>query len=229
MKTTVRLTLLWMFASTFFCLAIYAQPSIEDLKAKQVEWKKDLKRLDRSYSDKYVLNQEQRTKLLNSSEKGRNDDLLQWRTLYERAAESRSVARTEWCRLKSLYVTSKDSLNKNSLKSSVNEWMNTYQSFNADCNKALDFIAKLDLDRILTKDERTFQVAKRLVSREKELAGSERKIIRTALSDIRKEYFSQLMDEIKSVPESEWNAQRDSVTLILDALWYYKRSSLFAD
>ena len=73
--------------------------------------------------------------------------------LYKEAADDRLSAKMEWHQLRNIYRETTDSLKKAELKSMVHAWLKTFQIFDGRCRCALDYIARLDVDRILTLKE----------------------------------------------------------------------------
>ncbi|WP_342990838.1 MULTISPECIES: hypothetical protein [Bacteroides] len=158
-----------------------------------------------------------------------NNDLKQWRALYEEVADGRLLAKMEWYRLRDMYREATDSLKKAELKPTVHAWLKTFQIFDGRCRRALDYIARLDIDRILTQNEQVLQIAKLQLEKEKAMKGNSPETIRRAVLEIKKDYISDLYRQLEAFTESEKDAQRDSITLVSKALEYYKKATIWED
>lgn len=222
MKVLVKKIVLWMLACTFGCIAINAQPSLKEQKVKVEKWDRKFEAMQRQYSAN-------RSSFLKKSTQVLNDDLKLWRALYEEAADERLSAKMEWHRLRNMYRETTDSLKKVELKPTVHAWLKTYQIFDGRCRRALDYIARLDIDRILTQNEQVLQIAKLQLEKEKVMKGNSPETIRRAVLEIKKDYISDLYKQLDTLSESEKDAQRDSIALISKALEYYKKATIWGD
>ena len=210
---------LWMFACTFGYIAICAQPSLKEQKVKVEKWDRKLKEMQRQYSSN-------RSSLGKKSTQVSNNDLKRWRALYEEAADGRLSAKMEWYRLRDIYRETTDSLKKAELKPTVHAWLKTSQVFDGRCRRALDYIARLDIDRILTQNEQVLQIAKLQLEKEKAMKGNSPETIRRAVLKIKKDYISDLYRQLETLTESEKDAQRDSIALVSKAFEYYKKATI---
>ncbi len=217
-----KTVVLWMLACTFGCIAMNAQPSLKEQKVKVEKWDRKLKAMQRQYSTN-------RSSFGKKSTQVSNNELKQWRALYEEAADDRSLAKTEWCQLRDMYRETTDSLKKAELKPMVHAWLKTYQVFDGRCCRVLDYIARLDIDRILTQNEQILQIAKSQLEKEKVMKGNSPETIRRAVMEIKKDYISDLYKQLDTLSESEKDAQRDSIVLISKALEYYKKATIWRD
>lgn len=222
MKVLVKKIVLWMLACTFGCIAINAQPSLKEQKVKVEKWDRKFEVMQRQYSTN-------RSSFLKKSTQVLNDDLKLWRALYEEAADDRLSAKMEWHRLRNMYRETTDSLKKVELKPTVHAWLKTFQIFDGRCRRALDYIARLDIDRILTQNEQVLQIAKLQLEKEKVMKGNSPETIRRAVLEIKKDYISDLYKQLDTLSESEKDAQRDSIALISKALEYYKKATIWGD
>lgn len=151
--------------------------------------------------------------------------------MYEKTAADRKLAKAEWLRLKAIIVTTTDSVEKERLMRLEHDWLYVYQTFNGNCRIALTFMASLDTDRILTADEQTLRIAKRLKAQEKIFPKGQEKKMKAVQREIRDKYMKPLYQKMALVPDSvsERDVQIDSLHLIHRALIYYKKASLLDD
>lgn len=213
-----KTVIVWMLACIFGCIAINAQPSLKEQKVKVEKWDRKLKVMQSQYSTN-------RLSLGRKTTQVSNDDLEQWRALYKEAADDRLLAKMEWHRLRNMYRETTDSLKKAELKPMVHAWLKTFQIFDGRCRRALNYIARLDVDRILTQNEQTLQIAKLQLEKEKAMKGNKPETIRRAVLKIKSDYISDLYKQLDTLSESEKDLQRDSIALISKALEYYKKAT----
>lgn len=169
-----KTVIVWMLACIFGCIAINAQPSLKEQKVKVEKWDRKLKVMQSQYSTN-------RLSLGRKTTQVSNDDLEQWRALYKEAADDRLLAKMEWHRLRNMYRETTDSLKKAELKPMVHAWLKTFQIFDGRCRRALNYIARLDVDRILTQNEQALQIAKLQLEKEKAMKGNKPETIRRAV------------------------------------------------
>ena len=230
MKTKIKM-LLCMFVGMFgYCMLTFAQPSLEEQKVKIERWKREFKSLERQYAQNHVLHNGGGL-VAKLSKKNHSRELARWRTLYEKTAADRKLAKAEWLRLKAIIVTTTDSVEKERLMSLEHDWLYVYQTFNGNCRTALTFMARLDTDRILAADEQTLRIAKRLKAQEKIFPKGQEKKMKAVQREIRDKYMKPLYQKMALVPNSvsERDVQIDSLHLIHRALIYYKKASLLDD
>lgn len=158
-----------------------------------------------------------------------NNELKQWRALYEEVADDRSLAKMDWCQLRNMYRETTDSLKKAELKPMVHAWLKTFQVFDGRCRCVLDYIARLDIDCILTQNEQILQIAKLQLEKEKVMKGNSPETIRRVVMEIKKDYISDLYKQLDTLSESEKDGQRGSIVLISKALKYYKKATIWRD